>query len=48
MLKSIFGPKGEKLTGRWTKLYNGELPNCKSALYKLLLEQPNEYIGQNM
>jgi hypothetical protein len=48
MLKRIFGPKGEKLTGRWIKLHHGELRNCRSVLYEILLEQSNEYIGQDM
>jgi hypothetical protein len=33
VLKRIFGPKREEVTGRWKKLHNEELCNLFSSLY---------------
>jgi hypothetical protein len=31
VLRRIFGPKGDEVTGEWRKLYNGELHNLYSS-----------------
>jgi hypothetical protein len=31
VLRGIFGPKGDEVTGEWRKLYNGELHNLYSS-----------------
>jgi hypothetical protein len=31
VLRRIFGPKGDEVTGEWTKLHNGELHNLYST-----------------
>jgi hypothetical protein len=31
VLRRIFGPKGDGVTGGWRKLYNGELYNLYSS-----------------
>jgi hypothetical protein len=32
VLRRIFGPKGDEVTGEWRKLHNGELHNLYSSL----------------
>jgi hypothetical protein len=31
VLRRIFGPKGDEVTGEWRKLHNGELRNLYSS-----------------
>jgi hypothetical protein len=31
VLRGIFGPKGDEVTGEWRKLHNGELHNLYSS-----------------
>jgi hypothetical protein len=31
VLRRIFGPKRDELTGKWRKLYSGELHNLNSS-----------------
>jgi hypothetical protein len=31
VLRKIFGPRRDKVTGKWRKLHNGELPNLYSS-----------------
>jgi hypothetical protein len=31
VLRGIFGPKGDEVTGEWRKLHNGELQNLYSS-----------------
>ena len=35
MLRKIFGPKRDKVTGEWRKLLNEELMSCTTPLYIL-------------
>ena len=47
MLRSVFGPRREEVTGEWRKLYNGELHDryCSPNIVRVIKSRRIRWVG---